>query len=203
MAQMRHNWGEMNLTPEQQALLKAIQAGLKEDGAAPTLRGLAKRLRYASDHPVRHHLKTLVKLGYVKIERGIHRGLRITERVVGIPLLGRVPAGQPNLAEETVEEHLSLSGYFEKAQFALRVKGDSMREAGIMDGDTVLVKSTKQVKAKDVVVARVKGEATVKRLMRQGGQWVLFPENPRYSPITLGEGDEIIGVVVGVVRKYP
>jgi repressor LexA len=193
----------MKLTPEQQALLKALQAGLKEEGAAPTLRGLAKRLKYASDSPVRHHLKALVKMGLVKIEEGVHRGLRMTERAVGIPLLGRVPAGPPNLAEEFVEDHLPIAGYFRQAQFALKVKGDSMRDAGILDGDTVLVASTSQAKAKDIVVARVKGEATVKRLVKKDGHWTLCPENPRYAPIALGEGDEIIGVVVGVVRKYP
>ena len=120
-----------------------------------------------------------------------------------MPILGRVPAGGPLLTEENVEGTLDLTNEFGGDKvFALKVRGDSMQDAGIHDGDLVVVRAQQRVEPDQVVVALVDGESTVKRLARRGEKLVLEPANPRYEPIRVGATTQVVGKVIGVIRSY-
>ncbi len=142
------------------------------------------------------HLDDLVTQGLIKRKDGYARAIQIEPW--GIPVLGRVPAGVPNLAVEDVEEIFSASRW--RRSFMLRVKGDSMIDAGILEGDMVVVDPRDTARPGDVVVARLADEATVKRLVMHGDVHALKPENPAYSLIT--DPFEVVGKVVGVIREY-
>jgi repressor LexA len=152
---------------------------------------------------VRDHLRALEAKGYLRTMRHKSRGLLPREWLRGLPILGRVPAGGPLLTEENVEGTLDLAdGFGGDNVFALKVRGDSMHDAGICDGDLVVVRAQKHVETDEVVVALVDGESTVKRLTRSGERLWLEPANPQYEPIVVDAGTQVIGKVIGVVRSY-
>ncbi|HEX5041816.1 MAG TPA: transcriptional repressor LexA [Candidatus Polarisedimenticolaceae bacterium] len=175
-------------------------------GEAPSVRDVQEAFDFRSPMTAREHLETLVTAGRLRKEPGLARGYRLPGRgrpAAHVPLLGRVPAGPFEEAIEDVEEHLPVEGRDEPERyFALRVKGDSMVGAGILDGDLVIVRRQDRAGSGDVVVAKVGDEATVKRLRLRGRRVELHAENPAYAPIVPeAEAVEIVGKVVEVRRR--
>ena len=184
-------------------ILNAIQEGLKKRGIPPTLREIASAAGLKSTWTVRYHLKKLVSEGYINMKQNLSRGISLIRETGGIPVLGRIRAGKPEEAVENAGEHIeSLSGFFGGGEmFALKVKGDSMIEAGIFEGYTVIVKKQNTADSGDIVAAMVDGEATVKKLKRTGKVTSLEAANPAYAPIVSKE-IIVIGKVTGVMRRY-
>lgn len=201
------------LTEKQKNVLKIIAEKVKEVGYPPTLQELADELGVRSKNAVLKHLAALEKKGYIgKREGGAARGIRILESMGfldnpnenSVPLVGSVTAGSPLLAEENVERFLTVPRYLLPAKgeyFALRVQGDSMINAGIYEGDLVVVQSTNYAKNGDIVVALIGNETTVKRFMQQNNLRFLRPENPRYSDIHPRKEWSIQGRVVALIRE--
>ena len=204
----------------QEKILQFIREFLEEHQMPPTLREIQEHMGFGAIGTVQYHIKGLADAGLIDVKARLSRGISLTQRVMGIPIIGRVPAGPAQLAFEQVEGYLSsIHGDKEpvsassstmpaptvdpRALFALRVKGDSMTGAGIFDGDLVIVRPQNSAKNGDIVVARLAQEdATVKRLVRKPGIIHLAPENPKYRPIPVDEHTEIIGKVIRVVRHY-
>jgi len=201
------------LTERQRRILEFIVERIEDQGAPPTLREIAQHFGLASPASVRGHLEALEKKGFIRRRGWTARGIEpvkdrikklFWEREGWIPLLGRVAAGRPLLAEENIEDVLKLEGLFPRDQglFALRVKGDSMVGAGILDGDIVIVRPQPTAEAGEIVVALIEdgeAEGTVKRFRCRGDEIVLESANPAYPPIVTREA-RIVGVVVGLVR---
>lgn len=200
------------MTEKQRKVLAFIRSFIQSERRPPTIREIAAHFRYASNRTVQDYLAALERKGFLKVLKGLSRGIDLTAQAIGIPVVGRVPAGVPFFAEENVEQWLDLSlGYFKGGEpldriggrvFALRVVGDSMEGAGIVDGDLVIVRKQPSASHRDIVVALVNGQATVKRLTEKGERRTLLPENPKYAPIPLGADSAILGKVLGVVRRY-
>jgi repressor LexA len=198
------------LTRQQQKILAFIQDHIAGKGHPPTFREICGAFGFRSTGTARDHLRALVSKGHLKPSQHKARGLVPTQaaRLLRgaarlIPVLGRVPAGGPLLAEENIEGTVDLSRDFGGDKvFALKVRGDSMIEAGIFDGDLVVVRSQEKAEPREIVVALVDGEATVKRLAGQGRQLVLQPANKRYDPIAVTSDTKILGKVIGVIRSY-
>ena len=202
------------LTPRQRLVLDVISRSVKLSGRPPTLRELGKRLSISSTNGVRDHLKALEEKGYIRRDGHSARGIRLVgageqarrqSSTDGVPLLGRVAAGTPILAEQNLEGHLSLTDSVVASGdvFALRVKGDSMRDAGILDGDFVFVRQQPSAQPRDIVVALLDDETTVKRYVPSGDTVRLEPENPAFAPIVVGSADSrlsILGKVCAVLR---
>lgn len=192
------------LTDKQKDVLKFIYEAIKHDNLPPTIREIAKHFKFSSTGTVRDYLRALVAKGYIKITANKSRAIEIIrDKIFSIPILGRVQAGLPSLAVEEIEGYLNLDSLvFSDAQtFALRVKGDSMIDAGIMPGDLVLVNKQSMAKTGDTIVALIGDDATVKYLSKKGNQHFLEPANPNYSPIPFDEKVSIIGRVISVIRK--
>lgn len=198
------------LTDPQQKLLTFVFDHIRTKGHPPTFREICHAFGYRSTGTARDHVRALVNKGYLRPPNRKSRGLLPTGGLRGVrgllsslPILGRVAAGGPVLAEENVEGMLDLSREFSGDKvFALKVRGDSMEGAGICDGDLVVVRSQERAEPHEIVVAMVDGEATVKKLARRGSRLWLQPANPRYDPIPF-EGDaHVIGKVIGVIRSY-
>lgn len=201
------------LTDKQKNVLRLIAEKIKEVGYPPTLQELADELGVSSKNAVLKHLTALEKKGYIgKREGGAARGIRILESLGfldspnenSVPLVGLVAAGSPLLAEENVERYVSvprdmLPGRGE--YFALRVQGDSMVNAGIFEGDLVLVQSTNSANNGDIVVALIGNETTVKRFVVNGQERYLRPENPNYSDIRPTEEWSVQGRVIALIRE--
>ena len=182
-----------------------IQRYRREHGSAPTIREIGRQFEISSTNGVRYYLNLLEKAGYIRRTGGISRGIGSTqENATGIPVLGRVAAGQPILAEENWDGTLELQGMFgESGQlFALQVRGDSMVDAGIVQGDYVIVQKQETARAGDMVVATLDDEATVKYYQPRKGSVELVPANEKYQPIVVdGTVDfRILGLVRGVIR---
>ena len=214
------------LTDRQRAVLETIDQSVSSIGRPPTLREIGRRLGIASTNGVRDHLQALIDKGYLRRDERSARGLRViqvdesdearrAERVAGrppvgrnviqVPVLGRVAAGQPVLAEQNVEQYLSMDKSIVRDGdvFALRVQGDSMRDAGIMDGDYVFVRQQSTAQPRDIVVALIGDETTVKRFVPAGDTIRLEPENPAHQPLVFPRTDPrlaIIGKVSAVLR---
>jgi repressor LexA len=190
-------------------ILDYIEKFARERGYPPTIREIGKAFGIASTNGVRYHLHRLEKSGHLRRSGKISRGIESVRpgpapRSAGIPILGRVAAGQPILAEECYEGRLETEQLFGDSGdlFALRVRGDSMIEAGILENDYVVVRQQDRATPGDMVVALIEDEATVK-FYRPGGDSIeLVPANSRYRPIVVPRGEEfrILGVVRGVVR---
>ena len=200
-----------SLTPPQQKLLTYILDSIRKSGSPPTVREICAKFGYRSTGTARDHLGALEIKGYLRKLPGKSRGLVPSnwskllraDFLLPIPILGRVPAGGPLLAEENIEGSLDLSEEFAgQKTFALKVHGDSMIEAGICEDDLVVVRSQEHAEPDEIVVALVDGEATVKRLARRNGKLWLQPANPRYEPIPVTGDTRIIGKVIGVIRSY-
>ncbi len=197
------------LTPKQALVLSLISRRVKE-GAPPTLQELADELGVTSKTAVTKHLDALAKKGYIS-RSSLARGIRLLrgsmeerrERGVRVPLLGTITAGRPVLAQQSIEDYLTLPSTLVCStgpHFALRVRGDSMRDAGILDGDIVIVKATKDAANGDVVAALIGDEVTIKRLVIKGQKRYLKAENPAFSDIYPEETWNIQGKVVGLIR---
>jgi len=194
-----------NLTPRQAQILQLIRDAIEAAGYPPTRAEIARQLGFRSANAAEDHLRALERKGMITIEAGAARGIRLTEGL-GIPLIGRVAAGQPILAEAHIQSRHQIDpGLFRpRADYLLKVRGMSMRDAGILDGDLLAVHKTAEARSGQIVVARLHDEVTVKRLRRRGSMVELLPENPDFAPITVDlkrEALAIEGIAVGLVRN--
>ncbi len=198
------------LTPRQAEILAWIRTRMLEDNLPPTRAELMKAFDFRSPNAAETHLRMLARKGYLELQNGTARGIRLHEdlsETMGLPLVGRVAAGQPMLAEEFREGQLPVDPklFSPGADYLLRVQGMSMRDAGILDGDILAVRHEASFAPQNgqIVVARVNGEVTVKRWQRKQSKVSLLPENPDFSPIDvdLSRDDlQIEGQVVGLLR---
>jgi repressor LexA len=195
------------LTQRQQEVLDIVRQHIDDTGYPPTRADIARKLGFKSANAAEEHLKALARKGAIEMIAGASRGIRLPESA-GIPIIGRVAAGSPVLAEAHIEDYCDLPASFFKphADYFLRVQGDSMIEAGILDGDLLAVHSTAVAKNGDIVVARIEDEVTVKRLHRTAQRHLLqlLPENRDYKPITIDLREQacaIEGLGVGVLRR--
>ncbi len=193
------------LTSQQQKILQVIRETIEATGFPPTRAEIADILGFASPNAAESHLRALERKGVIEIAQGAARGIRLTEEP-GLPLIGRVAAGSPILAEANVEHRYQLDPFLFKprADYLLKVRGMSMRDIGILDGDLLAVHRTAEARSGQVVVARVHDEVTVKRFRRRGATVELLPENPEFEPIVIDTRREplaIEGIAVGVIRN--
>ena len=186
--------------PREEQVLNFIREFSAENGYAPSIREICARVGLRSTASVNYHLKNLQQKGMLTLgEKGRKRAIAAPQRPGQIPLIGTVTAGLPILALENREGTISWDG--DPTCFALRVRGDSMINAGIFSGDVVVVRPQPTADDGQIVVARLEDEATVKRLRRRNGQIWLMPENDAYAPID-GTYAQIVGVVKALVREY-
>jgi len=198
-----------DLTPRQANVLRYIQRSLQETGMPPTRAEIAAELGFRSPNAAEEHLRALARKGVIQLLPGASRGIQLLDTMreqLSLPLVGRVAAGRPILAQENIEEHLAIDpGVFRpRAHFLLKVVGMSMKDAGILDGDLVAVQRTTDVRQRQIVVARLENEVTVKRYRQEGSVVWLLPENRDFEPIRVDLAQEsllIEGVVVGVLRR--
>ena len=196
------------LTPRQKEIFDLIRYHVEETGFPPTRAEIAQSLGFRSANAAEDHLKALARKGYIEMIPGASRGIRIVENFSGIPVVGSVAAGEPILSDQHIDEYQEVppSTFRPKADFFLRVHGDSMVDAGILDGDLLAVHQQPEAENKQIVVARIDGEVTVKRLMRHPHQLKihLLPENEIYEPINVDlqtQEFHIEGIAVGILRK--
>ncbi|PJC85002.1 repressor LexA [Vibrio sp. HA2012] len=200
------------LTPRQQQVFDLIKDKVELTGMPPTRAEIARELGFRSANAAEEHLKALAKKQAIEIIPGASRGIRIllqeeaANEEEGLPLIGRVAAGEPILAQEHVEAHYQVDPamFRPQADFLLRVYGESMKDIGIMDGDLLAVHKTQDVHNGQVVVARVDDDVTVKRLERQGATVLLHAENEAFQPIRVDLSSQqltIEGVAVGIIRN--
>lgn len=191
-------------------MLAFIEDQITTHGTPPTIREIATQFNFVSTNAVRTHLSALIKKGYLKKQASLSRGISLTRDFTlntgRIPLVGSVPAGVPIDAIENIEGELALDlSFVPKGEaFSLRVVGDSMRGAGIFDGDLVIVKKQAVAQKGEIVVALINGEATVKRYHPDGDTVRLLPENESFQPIIVSRRSgefSLAGKVVGLVRK--
>lgn len=217
----------LSLTPRQQQILDLVRRSIERTGAPPTRAEIAEILGFRSANSAEEHLQALARKGVIELVGGTSRGIRLKAdqlRVLRrksspseqmelpmpglaqLPLIGRVAAGAPILAQEHVEAQyaVSLSLFSAPPDFLLRVKGLSMRDAGILDGDLLAVKKASEARNGQIVVARLGDEVTVKRWKRDADAAWLLPENPDFQPIRVpndGEGFALEGLAVGLLRN--
>lgn len=201
----------IKLTPRQSEILSFIKRCLEDNGYPPTRAEIAQELGFKSPNAAEEHLKALNKKGAIEMTPGASRGIRIpgfepAAEESGLPIIGRVAAGAPILAQQHIEESCQINPTFfhPKADYLLRVHGMSMRDIGIFDGDLLAVHTTREARNGQVVVARIDDEVTVKRFKREGRKVWLLAENPEFAPIEidLKEQELIIeGLSVGVIRR--
>ena len=195
------------LTARQSEVLQLIKDHIGETGYPPTRAEIAKQLGFKSPNAAEEHLKALARKGSIEIIAGASRGIRLPENL-GLPIIGRVASGSPILAEAHIEDYCDMPGsiFSPSADYFLRVKGDSMINAGIFDDDLLAVHRTNTVRNGQIVVARIDNEVTVKRFKQQKSKFLisLLAENPDYPPIDvdLREQDFAIeGLSVGILRR--
>lgn len=196
---------KQDLTTKQRDVLKFIYQTIKQNQLPPTIREIAAEFGFSSTGTVRDYLNALVSKGYLKIAAGKSRAIElIKEAVFSVPILGKVQAGMPTLAVEDIEGYLNLDTivFSDDSTFALRVKGDSMINTGIMPDDLVLVRKQNMAQTGETIVALIGEEATVKILRRRGQDYFLEPANPKYNPILVDDHTSIIGKVISVIRKF-
>ena len=202
---------ELNLTKRQQEIFDFVRSYGSEHGYPPTVRDIGKAIGLTSSSTVHAHLANLEKLGLLKRDPTKPRAIEVLVdkaksaiAPAGLPLVGQVAAGQPVLAEENIEEYVPVPGIAggDEGEFVLRVKGDSMVNAGIFEGDYVIVRPQDTAEDGEIVVALVGEEATVKRFFREAEHVRLQPENDSLEPI-LSRDVQVLGRVVGVCRRVP
>lgn len=222
----------VKLTARQQQILDLIQQSIAQDGAPPTRAEIARQLGFKSANAAEEHLQALARKGVIELVSGTSRGIRLNNSVLRamnaastalaganfdfgrplqqlaqlvLPLVGRVAAGSPILASEHVEQSFAVESslFSRQPDYLLKVRGMSMRDVGIMDGDLLAVQSTRDAKNGQIVVARLGDEVTVKRYKRMADHIELLPENPDFNPIVVMPGDpfEIEGLAVGLIRN--
>ena len=202
------------LTDRQSEILKLIRELTEVSGFPPTRAEIAERMGFRSVNAAEQHLRALERKGAIEISSGASRGIRVRDgkpagrggRLMELPVIGRVAAGSPILAEEHVQGRYQLDPnlFTPRADYLLRVRGMSMRDAGIMEGDLLAVHRTQEARTGQVVVARLADEVTVKRFRRRGHAVQLLPENPDFEPIEVDMRSEplvIEGIAVGVIRN--
>lgn len=199
---------DKKLTPAQSRVLQFIEAFIAREHMPPTQAEITAAMGFASRTATRDHLNTLERKGVLRQQPGAARGIRLlraTADNTSLPLVGRVAAGAPILALEHVEEHYQVDSalFRPRADYLLRVRGESMRDAGILDGDLLAVHRTPQAHEGQIVVARVGDEVTVKRFHRRGDAIELQAENPDFAPLLISPGQAefaIEGCMVGLIR---
>ncbi len=199
------------LTDRQAQILEYIRKISRTRNYPPSVREIGQAVGLASSSTVHNHLNQLERRGLIRRDPSKSRTVQLVEdahsehlrrNAVTVPVVGNVAAGTPILAEQNIEDHVLLSpGIAEEGWFALRVRGDSMINAGILDGDVVLVKPQEDAPDGSIVVALLEDEATVKRLDRSRGKVRLLAENPAYAPIE-PEHVSLVGIVRGLIRSY-
>lgn len=212
----------VKLTERQQQILEVIRTEIARTGFPPTRAEIARALGFKSANAAEDHLKALARKGAIELTAGTSRGIRLCDEHAGakpggvldaaatalgqllVPLVGRVAAGSPILAAEHVEREVGIepSLFAQTPDYLLRVKGLSMRDAGILDGDLLAVKKSPEARNGQIVVARLGDEVTVKRLSKSGRHIELLPENPDFRPIVVGPDDDfsLEGIAVGLIR---
>ena len=208
-----------DLTARQQEILTLIKQHIADTGFPPTRAEIANRLGFRSANAAEEHLKALARKGVIELTSGTSRGIRLkllpdeqgghvhsaVQIALTLPLVGRVAAGSPILAQEHIEASFALDPnlFDERPDYLLKVRGMSMRDAGILDGDLLAVRRAHEARNGQIVVARVGDEVTVKRLRKRGHTLELLPENPEYAPIVIdARSDEFAleGIGVGLLR---
>ncbi|MDI4631568.1 transcriptional repressor LexA [Pelomonas sp. V22] len=218
------------LTARQQQILDLVRESIAQTGAPPTRAEIANELGYRSANAAEEHLQALARKGVIELVGGTSRGIRLKSDTLralnearearerqfslpvpgiaqlSLPLVGRVAAGHPILAQEHIEQHYNVepSLFARKPDYLLRVKGMSMRDVGIVDGDLLAVQRASEAKNGQIVVARLGDEVTVKRFKRGRSGIELLPENPEFEPIIVSNGDEsfaLEGLAVGLIRS--
>jgi len=202
------------LTERQAEILRLVRELTEVTGYPPTRAEIAERMGFRSVNAAEQHLRALEKKGAIEISSGASRGIRVrdtrgggrTARLLELPVVGRVAAGAPILAEENLQGHYQVDPnlFTPRADYLLRVRGLSMRDAGILEGDLLAVHRTQEARSGQIVVARLGEEVTVKRLRRRGHAVSLEAENPQFEPIEVDlRRDPLVieGVAVGVIRN--
>ena len=214
------------LTARQQQILDLIESAIARTGAPPTRAEIASELGFKSANAAEEHLQALARKGVIELVSGTSRGIRLRSETLrslhvsrvkqlslpmpnlaqlALPLIGRVAAGHPILAQEHIDQtyHVESSLFQRKPDYLLKVRGMSMRDVGIMDGDLLAVQQTREARNGQIVVARLGDEVTVKRYRRGRDSIELLPENPQFDPIIVGPDDpfEIEGLAVGLIRN--
>lgn len=211
------------LTARQQEILELIKQHIAATGFPPTRAEIAQHLGFRSANAAEEHLKALARKGVLELAAGSSRGIRLkqtsaapsladkveqfthaVQTALNLPLVGRVAAGSPILAQEHIDTNFAVDPalFSDTPDYLLRVRGMSMRDAGILDGDLLAVKKASEARNGQIVVARVGDEVTVKRLQKRAGFVELLPENPDYTPIIVKQGEEFAleGIGVGLIR---
>jgi len=195
------------LTARQAEILALIRRSIQRTGIPPTRQEIAATLGFRSANAAEEHLRALARKGVIELLPGASRGIRIaaadTGVVQGLPVVGRVAAGQPLLALEHIEDHYAVGPelFKPRADYLLRVRGQSMRDAGILDGDLLAVHATPVARNGQIVVARIDDEVTVKRFRQRGQRIRLLAENPAFPPLEVAAAELVIeGLAVGVLR---
>ena len=197
----------IKLTIKQQRVLDYLRGKIEETGLPPTRAEISNDLGFRSPNAAEEHLRILARKGVIEMMPGTSRGIRlIEEENLGLPIVGRVAAGSPILAQEHIEDYCSLAPDFfhPKADYLLQVQGDSMINIGIFEGDLIAVHKANQATKGDIIVARVGEEVTVKRYEKKGNKVFLHPENDEYHTIEVdlkAEEFNIEGLYVGVIRR--
>ncbi|HEX6297139.1 MAG TPA: transcriptional repressor LexA [Burkholderiales bacterium] len=202
------------LTDRQSEVLRLIRELTEVSGYPPTRAEIAEKMGFRSANAAEQHLRALEKKGAIDISSGASRGIRVRDarsggklgRLLELPVIGRVAAGAPILAEENIQARYQLDPnlFTPRADYLLRVRGMSMRDAGILEGDLVAVHKTPEARSGQIVIARLGDEVTVKRLRRRGHSVQLEPENPEFEPIEVDARSEALvieGIAVGVIRS--
>lgn len=193
------------LTPRQTEVLEFIRAHMANSGYPPTRAEICRAMGFRSPNAAEEHLRALARKGVIEMAPGASRGIRL-KQTAGIPVIGRVAAGSPILAAQHIETHYQIDPLLFKprADYLLKVRGSSMQNAGILDGDLLAVHRTHEFRSGQIVVARLSDEVTVKRIHRQRHLVELIPENPEFSTLTIDTRREpvvIEGIAVGVIRN--
>jgi len=193
------------LTRRQAQILEFIKDAIEDNGYPPTLAEIAGHFGFRSHNAAVDHLKALARKGALELIEGASRGIRLKVEQ-GLPLIGRVAAGSPILSEANIQAHYRIDAalFKPRADYLLKVRGMSMRDAGILDGDLIAVHRTREARSGQIVVARLHDEVTVKRLRRRGHHAELIAENPDFKPIVLDlrrDALAIEGTCVGIIRN--
>ncbi len=199
----------MKLTNRQQQVLDCIKQHIESTGYPPTRVDIAKDLGFRSANAAEEHLKALARKGAIEMIPGTSRGIRLVEdeeSFDGLPIIGQVAAGEPILAQQHIDDYCTISSDFfrPRADYLLRVRGMSMKNIGIMDGDLLAVHQTREAREGQIVVARVGEDVTVKRFHREGHLVYLIAENEEFEPIEVDLREQelnIEGLGVGIIRQ--